>query len=108
MELSVRRIINSINYRLVGPLTGRKIRNWASKTDFRRTHRQQFKDLKAAYSLDKAARIAVGGDFDAVGQLLHDTLIFHGLQKHHYLIDIGCGSGRLAKPLSEYLEGKYL
>lgn len=108
MELSVRRIINSINYRLVGPLTGRNERNWASKTDFRRTHNQQFNNLKANYSVDEAARIAVGGDFDAVGRLLRETVIFHGLKKHDYLIDIGCGSGRLAKPLSEFLEGKYL
>lgn len=108
MGLSVRRIINSINYRLVGPLTGRNGKNWASKTDFRKTHREQFKNLKAAYSIDEAARIAVGGDFDAVGRLSLETLIFHGLKKHHYLIDVGCGSGRLAKPLSEFLEGKYL
>jgi ubiquinone/menaquinone biosynthesis C-methylase UbiE len=106
--MSVRRIINSINYRLVGPLTRRNERNWASKTDFRRTHNQQFKNLKANYSIDEAARIAVGGDFDAVGRLLRETLIYHGLEKHHYLIDVGCGSGRLANPLSEYLEGKYL
>lgn len=108
MELSVRRIINSINYRLVGPLTRRNERNWASKTDFRRTHNQQFKNLKANYSVDEAARIAVGGEFDAVGRLLKETLIFHGLKKDHYLVDVGCGSGRLAKPLSEYLTGKYL
>ena len=106
--MSVRRIINSINYRLVGPLTGRNERNWSSKTDFRKTHNQQFKNLKAAYSIDEAARIAVGGDFDAVGRLLCETVIFHGLKKDHYLIDIGCGSGRLAKPLSQYLDGKYL
>ena len=108
MELSVRRIINSINYRLVGPLTGRNARNWDAKTDFRRTHNQQFNNLKANYSVDEAARIAVGGEFDAVGRLLRETVIHHGLKKHDYLIDVGCGSGRLAKPLSEYLEGKYL
>jgi|SRR5256885_10313597 SAM-dependent methyltransferase len=108
MELSVRRIINSINYRLVGPLTGRNEGNWASKTDFRKTHRTQFKNLKATYSIDEAARIAVGGEFEAVGILLRETLIHHGLKKSDYLIDVGCGSGRLAKPLAEYLTGNYL
>ena len=108
MELSVRRIINSINYRLVGPLTGRNDRNWASKTDFRKTHRTQFKNLKASYSIDEAARIAVGGEFEAVGVLLRETLVHHGLKKSDYVIDVGCGSGRLAKPLAEYLTGNYL
>ena len=107
--VSVRRIINSINYRLIGPLTGRDARNWASKTDYRKTHRRQFQILRGAYSNDEAAKMAVGGEFEAIGALLRETLIHHGLQKDHYVIDVGCGSGRLAKPLSEYLtEGKYL
>lgn len=53
-------------------------------------------------------RLAVGGEFDAVGIIERETLIYHGLKKDDYLIDVGCGSGRLAKPLAEYLEGKYL
>src|SRR6185295_9797404 len=104
----IRRTINSINYRLIGPLTGRDAKNWATKTDFRKTHNRQFEILRNAYTLDEAAKLAVGGDFDAIGQVLRATLIHHGLQKQDYVIDVGCGSGRLAKPLSEYLEGKYL
>lgn len=104
----IRRTINSINYRLIGPLTGRDAKNRASKTDYRKTHNTQFQILRNAYSLDEAARMAVGGDFDATGLVLRDTLIYHGLKKHHYVIDVGCGSGRLAMPLAEYLEGKYL
>lgn len=104
----IRRTINSINYRVIGPLTGRDAKNRASKTDFRQTHNTQFQILRNAYSLDDAARMAVGGDFDATGLLLRETLIHHGLRKKDYLIDVGCGSGRLAKPLAEYLEGKYL
>jgi ubiquinone/menaquinone biosynthesis C-methylase UbiE len=53
-------------------------------------------------------RQAVGGEFDAIGIIERETLIYHGLKKDDYLIDVGCGSGRLAKPLAEYLEGKYL
>jgi SAM-dependent methyltransferase len=104
----IRRTINSINYRLIRPLTGRDATNWASKTDFRKTHNQQFRILRNAYSLDEAAKQAVGGDFEAIGLLLRETLVHHGLGKHAYLIDVGCGSGRLANPLSEFLEGKYL
>lgn len=106
--MSVRRIINSINYRLISPLTGRELGNSGSKTDFRNTHRKQFEILRGAHSLDKAVKLAVGGEFDAIGVVLREALIQHGLQKDHYVIDVGCGSGRLAKPLSEYLTGKYL
>ena len=104
----VRRIVNSINYRLIAPLTGRDTKDWSAKTDFRKTHRKQFQILRGAYSLDKAAKLAVGGEFDATGRVLRATLIHHGLRPEHYVIDVGCGSGRLAKPLSEYLTGKYI
>ena len=53
-------------------------------------------------------QLAVGGNFDATGALERDLLIHYGLKKTDYLIDVGCGSGRLAKPLSEYLVGRYL
>lgn len=108
MALTVRRIINSINYRVIAPFTRRDERNWASKTDFRKTHRSLFRQLRSAYSEDEAVRIAVGGEFEGFGRLLREALIFHGLTPGDYLIDVGCGSGRLAKPLAEYLHGKYL
>lgn len=104
----IRRAINSFNYRIIDPLTGRKSKEWASKTDFRKTHRKQFSILKDTYSLDEAVKIAVGGEYETIGPLLRDTLIYNGLQKDHYVIDVGCGSGRLAKPLAQWLEGKYL
>ena len=106
--MTLRRIINSINYRVIAPFTRRNERNWASKTDFRRTHERLLRQLRSSYTTDEAVRLAVGGEFDAYGLLLRETLIFHGLRKTDYLVDVGCGSGRLAKPLSEYLKGKYL
>ena len=93
---------------MIGPLTGGDAKNWGSKTDYRKTHRRQFEILRGAYTNDKAAKLAVGGEFEAIGLLLRETLLYHGLQEDHYVIDVGCGSGRLAKPLSEYLTGKYL
>jgi SAM-dependent methyltransferase len=104
----VRRIVNSINYRILAPLTNRDARNWSSKTDFRKAHRRLLRQLRSTYTNDEAVRLAVGGEFEAYGALLRDALVFHGLKKTDYLIDVGCGSGRLAKPLSEYLTGKYL
>lgn len=108
MGLSVRRIINSIDYRLIRPLTGRDAKNWSSKTDFEKTYRRLVKTLSTSHSRDEAMQLAVGGEFDAFGILERETLIYHGLRKNDYLIDVGCGSGRLAKPLAEYLAGKYL
>jgi SAM-dependent methyltransferase len=104
----VRRIVNSLNYRLLAPLTNRDARNWASKTDFRATHGRLLKQLRSTYSNDEAVKLAVGGEFDAFGLLLRDAVVFHGLKPTDYLIDVGCGSGRLAKPLSETHSGKYL
>jgi SAM-dependent methyltransferase len=104
----VRRIVNSLNYRLLAPLTHRDARNWASKTDFRATHRRLLKQLRSTHSHEDAVRLAVGGEFDAFGRLVRDALVFHGLKPADYLIDVGCGSGRLAKPLSENQTGKYL
>jgi len=108
MVLSVRRLLRSIDYRLVQPIFGSGNRKWETKTDFRKTHNRQFRDLRASHSIEETAEIVVGGQFEAVGQLLRDTVIHFGLRPTDYLIDVGCGSGRLAKPLSEYLTGKYL
>ena len=108
MRFGVRRIFNSINYRVIGPLTGRQARQWSSKTDFTKMYPRLYSNLRSTHSADEAARIAVGGHFDGVGIVMREALIHHGLKKSDYVIDVGCGSGRLAKPLSEYLEGRYL
>src|SRR5258707_14782804 len=51
------------------------------------------------------------GDFHAVGDNLLDTLVTHaGLEPDDRVLDIGCGSGRVARPLAAYLSptGGYL
>jgi ubiquinone/menaquinone biosynthesis C-methylase UbiE len=35
-------------------------------------------------------------------------LVYAGLQPDHSLVDIGCGSGRLAVQLADWLRGPYL
>src|SRR5215813_3285572 len=45
---------------------------------------------------DEAMRLAVGGEFDAVGKLEYYLLRSLGLSNGHLVIDVGCGSGRLA------------
>ena len=51
---------------------------------------------------------AVGGRFDEFGQLMVRILIQAGLMPGHYLIDVGCGSGRLTRSIASYLTGPYL
>jgi len=66
------------------------------------------RSLIANFGRDAAMRSAPGGDFEAIGILERELLVQEGLRKDGYLIDVGCGSGRLAHPLSDYLTGKYL
>lgn len=47
---------------------------------------------------------AVGGDFETVGLLEFNLLRTLGLEPRHRLIDVGCGSGRLAAHLASFLD----
>lgn len=64
--------------------------------------------LKETRTHDEIMEMAVGGSFEAIGILERELLVQHGLGQDGYLIDVGCGSGRLARPLSGYLRGRYL
>ncbi len=65
--------------------------------------------LLKKHSLDQAMSLAVGGDYDGVGQIEVDVLRYAGLSKGNALVDIGCGSGRLSSALSRSgLEISYL
>jgi SAM-dependent methyltransferase len=76
--------------------------------DWRTPYRRLVQALRQQHPADLAMQLAVGGDFENFG-LLECALLQHcGLQRDDYLIDVGCGSGRLAKPLSAYLLGRYL
>jgi ubiquinone/menaquinone biosynthesis C-methylase UbiE len=56
-------------------------------------------DLMAAYPLDEAMSLAVGGNYDDFGRLTGDILTQFGLRDGVALVDLGCGSGRVAKYL---------
>jgi SAM-dependent methyltransferase len=64
--------------------------------------------IKARMPHDQAMEAAVGGHFRVMGDLQLALLRRYGLRSDDYLIDVGCGSGRLAKPLSAFLRGPYL
>jgi SAM-dependent methyltransferase len=57
---------------------------------------------------DEAMDVAIGGGFEVVGTIEAALLRHYGLPQDGYVIDVGCGSGRLAKPLSGWLRGPYL
>lgn len=54
-----------------------------------------------------ANSIFVGdGDFRAIGaEFLGHFVRLGGLRSHHRVLDIGCGIGRMAVPLTQYLDG---
>jgi len=48
-----------------------------------------------------------GGDFIAVGDAFFGTLKRHGLSPAMDVLDVGCGQGRMARPMTEFLTGRY-
>jgi hypothetical protein len=80
--------------------------------DYQKTYVSLVEELKANLPYEDAMRSAVGShnrsEYERFGRLESGVLIMNGLQPDGYVIDVGCGSGRLAKPLSSYLSGKYL
>ncbi len=57
---------------------------------------------------ETALQQAVGGEFEVVGYLEFALLRQLGLKPEHSVIDVGCGSGRLAVQLAPWLDGRYL
>ena len=80
-----------------------------TKFHFVDDYRALVRDLIARYPLDEAMSRAVGGNFDAQGEIEKQLLIRQGLTPEHNVVDVGCGSGRLAKALVPYLrDGRLL
>lgn len=47
------------------------------------------------------------GDFAGMGRRFLDHFVtLGGLQPHHRVLDVGCGIGRMALPLTEFLDGR--
>lgn len=80
-----------------------------NKLDFQSTYPRHVRRLVKQHGLEQGVKLAVGSQFDSFGILERELLIQCGLRPDGYVIDVGCGSGRLAKPLAQYLTaGKYL
>ena len=57
--------------------------------------------------IDEAMAEAVGGDFATIGPIERDILRWAGLRDGMALIDMGCGSGRLAKAIEGHFAIDY-
>lgn len=79
-----------------------------SQTDLKATNVRFVEALKGQMPHDKAMELAIGGGFELIGPIEVALLRHYGLPQDGYLVDVGCGSGRLAKPLSAWLKGRYL
>lgn len=64
--------------------------------------------LKREMPHDQAMELAIGGGFEFIGPIEAALLGHYGLPADGHLVDVGCGSGRLAKPLSATHKGSYL
>jgi len=72
------------------------------------TYERHVKTLGDRHERARAMELAIGGQFTAFGIIEREILVQYGLRPDDFVIDVGCGSGRLAKALAEYLRGPYL
>jgi len=74
-----------------------------------RDYRRHVQALRGSHSLVEAMDLAVGGDEARIGPIERDIVIAAGLAPDGDLVDVGCGSGRLAVYLVDHLQaGSYL
>ncbi|OYU71176.1 MAG: methyltransferase type 11 [Alphaproteobacteria bacterium PA2] len=64
--------------------------------------------LKGVMPHEEAMEIAIGGNFAEIGAVELALVQHYGLPQDGRLVDVGCGSGRLAQPLSAWMTGSYL
>jgi SAM-dependent methyltransferase len=82
--------------------------NSMAEIDFLKSYPAHVARLKALLPEDMALEVAVGGDFIAIGKLECALLRSLGLSEKHVVVDVGCGSGRLALQLAGIPGLRYL
>ena len=82
--------------------------NCDDRTHYTRDYRRMVQSLIAQHPLDEAMSRAVGGQYVEMGRLQTEVLIAAGLADGDRLLDLGCGSGRLANTLKDRVAIEYL
>jgi ubiquinone/menaquinone biosynthesis C-methylase UbiE len=85
--------------REVAELKEHKAQLLQAKRHFVEDYETFVRQLIASHPLDEAMSMAVGGNYDIVGSMLVNILRGCGIREASSIIDLGCGSGRLAKHL---------
>jgi SAM-dependent methyltransferase len=70
--------------------------------DINASYRKHVADLELQLGSEEGLRLAIGGEFSAVGKLEYYLLRSLGLSDGHLVVDVGCGSGRLAIQLAHF------
>jgi ubiquinone/menaquinone biosynthesis C-methylase UbiE len=69
---------------------------------FIRDYRRAVAKFLASHPLDQAMALSIGGgDYHRTGKVEGEVLAELGLRPGHFIVDIGCGSGRLSTQLSQ-------
>lgn len=79
-----------------------------TKKDYAKAYKDHVAELEGRLSYDEALRTAIGGNFIAVGKLEYYLLRSLGLSDDHLVVDVGCGSGRLACQLAHFGRIRYV
>ncbi len=75
---------------------------------FNDKYRTHVSALEKRLGTDDAMRMAVGGEFLAVGKLEYYLLRSLGLADGQLVVDVGCGSGRLAIQMAHFKGIRYI
>ncbi len=75
---------------------------------FKTDYQAMVRELIANYPIDEAMSLAVGGDYEQSGRIQEAVLRMFDVDQVGSMIDLGCGSGRLASRLAHSYRGDFL